>query len=368
MLLACKGENMRRNSILIVIISLMLILVACGKEDKVEGNYCKNCGDSVRKEDSFCGSCGFELKSAVKEDEIDDITDQPSETEKPSETTKPSETEKTSETVKSSETAKPSETVKPSETTKPSEAETEEIHKHTYSSKITNATCTEGGYTTYTCSCGDCYVDNRTVAKGHKYEKKVVESTCTEKGYTVYTCPCGDTYIADYTDESHTYTNYICYSCGAIDKVNSYNYLTEYIKTYGTVSGSLVTIVMRDVENTKYAIAYDAQNDCVIAECIERIDGSIYTTLLFLEDGYYGLNYMHSSGVQSDLTGFIEPSTFNENTAMTYEVYTGVDSMKTNMLNIARCNLVLTLVEMERYFDTYDVALNVYALGYQGLQ
>ena len=38
---------------------------------------------------------------------------------------------------------------------------------HEYNSKITSPTCTQQGYTTYTCSCGDSYIDNYVDATGH---------------------------------------------------------------------------------------------------------------------------------------------------------------------------------------------------------
>ena len=42
--------------------------------------------------------------------------------------------------------------------------------KHSYSSKVTAATCTAGGFTTYTCTlCGHSYTGNQTAAKGHSY-------------------------------------------------------------------------------------------------------------------------------------------------------------------------------------------------------
>lgn len=43
----------------------------------------------------------------------------------------------------------------------------------------------------------------------HSYEKVVTAPTCTEKGYTTYTCACGDSYVADYTDPTgHSFTKY----------------------------------------------------------------------------------------------------------------------------------------------------------------
>lgn len=40
-------------------------------------------------------------------------------------------------------------------------------HVHNYTTVVTPATCTEGGYTTYTCSCGYTYKGDEVAAKGH---------------------------------------------------------------------------------------------------------------------------------------------------------------------------------------------------------
>ena len=59
---------------------------------------------------------------------------------------------------------------------------------------MTAPTCTEKGYTTYTCTtCGDHYTADEVAALGHDYEAVVTAPTCTEDGYTTYTCRnCGD--------------------------------------------------------------------------------------------------------------------------------------------------------------------------------
>ena len=68
------------------------------------------------------------------------------------------------------------------------------------------ATCTEdGSYDTVVyCSVCDAELSRETTtipAAGHDYESVVTEPTCTEQGYTTYTCSvCGDTYVADYVD------------------------------------------------------------------------------------------------------------------------------------------------------------------------
>ncbi|MBP3571576.1 MAG: hypothetical protein J6M42_06410 [Clostridia bacterium] len=48
-------------------------------------------------------------------------------------------------------------------------------HEHTYDEGVvTDPTCTENGYTTYTCACGHSYTDNVVEATGHNY----VDGTC----------------------------------------------------------------------------------------------------------------------------------------------------------------------------------------------
>ena len=43
-------------------------------------------------------------------------------------------------------------------------------HEHSYTSVVTEPTCTTGGYTTYTCECGDSYIADETPALGHEWK------------------------------------------------------------------------------------------------------------------------------------------------------------------------------------------------------
>ena len=70
---------------------------------------------------------------------------------------------------------------------------------HKYGAVVTNPTCAEGGYTTYTCSvCGDSYIADEVAAKGHidgdPVAENVVSPTCTVDGShdeVVYCAVCG---------------------------------------------------------------------------------------------------------------------------------------------------------------------------------
>ena len=101
---------------------------------------------------------------------------------------------------------------------------------HTYAAVVTEPTCFEPGYTTYTCTgCGRSYVDDEVPARGHVYQSVVIAPTCTEMGFTLHTCTgCGDSYRSDHVNPTghnfevvvtpptcteQGYTSYIC-RCG----------------------------------------------------------------------------------------------------------------------------------------------------------
>lgn len=60
----------------------------------------------------------------------------------------------------------------------------------------TDATCTEKGSVTYTCSvCGDTYTEESDFADHDYKEVETKDATCTEDGYAKYECTvCGDSY------------------------------------------------------------------------------------------------------------------------------------------------------------------------------
>ncbi|MBQ3149653.1 MAG: leucine-rich repeat protein [Clostridia bacterium] len=69
-------------------------------------------------------------------------------------------------------------------------------HEHRYEAVVTAATCTEGGCTTYTCSCGDSYVSDETTALGHSFGEWILTTppTTESEGEETRTClRCGET-------------------------------------------------------------------------------------------------------------------------------------------------------------------------------
>ncbi len=77
------------------------------------------------------------------------------------------------------------------------ETKTEEIPvaEHTYKEEITHATCTEDGYSTFTCTvCGSHYVDNAVKAYGHMFDTYFHDegsATCYKDGTKTAECANG---------------------------------------------------------------------------------------------------------------------------------------------------------------------------------
>ena len=59
-------------------------------------------------------------------------------------------------------------------------------HEHEYTETVTPPTCTEGGYTTYTCECGDTYKGNETAAAHTMASVAAKAATCAEAGYNAH--------------------------------------------------------------------------------------------------------------------------------------------------------------------------------------
>ena len=86
-------------------------------------------------------------------------------------------------------------------------------HTHAYEAKVTKPTCTEAGYTTHTCRCGDSYVSDEVAAKGHDWKAADCTSpkTCKTCGATEGSAKGHDWMAADCTSPK------TCKTCGATE-------------------------------------------------------------------------------------------------------------------------------------------------------
>ena len=91
-----------------------------------------------------------------------------------------------------------------------------EGHQHKYSYKITKPSCTEAGFTTYTCNCGESYKDDYVEAIGHDEKVRVIKAaTCEETGEAEYECVrCGEKRTDVLPTIDHEFHGDSCTYCG----------------------------------------------------------------------------------------------------------------------------------------------------------
>ncbi len=109
-------------------------------------------------------------------------------------------------------------------------------HTHSYTKVVTEPTCTERGYTTYTCSCGYSYVDDYVNAKGHtEVVDPAVAATCAKTGLTEgkHCSVCNEVLVAqkETPKTEHKFSNGKCSVCGAADS----NYVAPVVNPFKDV-------------------------------------------------------------------------------------------------------------------------------------
>ena len=96
---------------------------------------------------------------------------------------------------------------------------------HNYEAVVTAPTCTEAGYTTYTCACDHSYVADEVEATGHSYTAAETKApTCTAEGVKTFTCSCDDTYTEVVAALGHAEGEIVVENNVAPDCVNDGSY------------------------------------------------------------------------------------------------------------------------------------------------
>ena len=149
------------------------------------------------------------------------------------------------------------------------------VHTHRYTETVTAPTCTEKGYTTYTCSCGDSYVDNYVDALGHtEVIDPAVAATCTKTGLTEGKhCSVCNEVLAAQTEVpmiAHDYKDGICTVCGAEDPdyvapvVNPFKDTKEDSPYYDAI----IWAVKNEVTAGKTADTFGINDGCTRAQIV----------------------------------------------------------------------------------------------------
>ena len=142
-----------------------------------------------------------------------------------------------------------------------------------------NATCTEDGTLSAVCSrCGEIDTKPDTdSAKGHSYEAVVTPHTCTDAGYTTYTCTCGDSYVSDEISASgHSYANGSCTICGEKDP----SYVKEYTEGLKFTLSTADTYSVTGYEGTEPNVVIPATYE---GKAVTKIGDDAFSSCIILE-------------------------------------------------------------------------------------
>ena len=100
-----------------------------------------------------------------------------------------------------------------------------EKHTHVYRETITAPTCTERGYSTFSCSCGDSYIEKYVDKTNHNYKEEIITApTCSQSGLKKFTCSnCGDNYTNTFSMPELTASKVFEDSKNSVGEIITYN-------------------------------------------------------------------------------------------------------------------------------------------------
>ena len=204
---------MKRLTTLTLSLLMLFAFCSCSSNQTFE-KYCWNCGEGITKDASFCEHCGAKINHAQEE-------------------SKATNTEESNQPENSYD-------------------EDGAIPNMDDSSGLEISDPYEDISTETTSNSSE------TTAHTHTYSQKVITPTCTEQGYTTYSCICGKTYKSDYTKPIHNYINHICANCGAVSKEYS-AFQTEYSKLTEEYNADVASLQGKISESQNNIAMYQAE-------------------------------------------------------------------------------------------------------------
>lgn len=166
-----------------------------------------------------------------------------------------------------------------------------EKHEHAYTSKVTPPSCTEEGYTTYTCECGDSYKSDSVTALGHSF----ADATCT----TAKTCTtCGK------TEGSVAGHNWVDATCMEPETCSECNKTQGSVVDHNYKNGKCTMCGEEDPAVQQIADASYAYDTLLIAEeYCNLFSGMIYDAWYFAI--YKADDYSSGSSAISAFSGYV---------------------------------------------------------------
>ena len=209
-----------------------------------------------------------------------------------------------------------------------------------------------------------------TAAHKHSYKKTVVAPSCTDQGYTVYKCACGKEYKDDYTNAVHSYKEYVCSKCGAVDKKSAYEYLLLWLQQNGEVDGEYLRY-SESQESYIYSMQYQASEQVLYLSLLYTAnEEGGYVPWIALDfpqnfEGDYYWHYYDAYKITTAASGEIDAKNFTINTPISCEKYDGPEISRNDVLNMAVSGIKLMLVWVEGMYAEQVIDVHIGNMGFE---
>lgn len=206
-------------TVIVLVIAMVLAVSACSSSEtaptnaqienssentvdnntSLESSFDNSSESKISEKSNIESSINSSVSSDSQNSKVENSKQENQTSSKPAEASKSSNTTTNSNSSNSKIPSNNSSSSKPSggsSSSSSSSSSSKPSHSHSYSSKTVKATCTSGGYTVHTCSCGASYTDSYTDATGHRWSdwKTVKKATTSSEGKKQRTCSsCGKT-------------------------------------------------------------------------------------------------------------------------------------------------------------------------------
>ena len=188
--------------------------------------------------------------------------------------------------------------------------------------------------------------------------------TCTENGYTTYTCECGHSYKYNYVEKKHNYENYVCTLCGAIDKSQAYEYLIEWVKANGSQKGTHITMT-EETDDYKYDLVYATDYKFIFTSMYNSSGESTSLTVVYLDDFYYISTYKYKTE-SAKMEGYFDPAIYRIGDELPHSVFEASIISEESMADLSNTAVATSLVWLREFLKKNNVGITLNDLGLFG--
>ena len=177
--------------------------------------------------------------------------------------------------------------------------------------------------------------------------------------------------ITSFTQHVHTYVDYRCTGCGAVDKTHVYDYLLLWLRANGETDGEHIDFNYYDEDGILYGLTYNQSTGLLYVSFLDMQEDYISFVMIDLERTTAGYEWYSNIEIAGDTiaeaTGHIDPATYTDNSPLSCDWYEGDSSYRSDVLEISRLMSLMTLDWLDQLFAAYDMGITIADLGFSNL-